>query len=57
MKVGGSVEGRGGYFYLSDVDLLAGTAAWNLASQCLDNPYGQIAILKNSDTAIGPITN
>ncbi|MGZ4672016.1 MAG: hypothetical protein ACXV6M_14895 [Ilumatobacteraceae bacterium] len=53
MRMGGLVEGRGGYFYLSDVDLLAGIAAWNLASRCVDNS-GQIAVVENAGTAIGP---
>ena len=52
MPIGGSVEGRGGYFYLSDLALLAGSAAWNLAVRCVDN--GQIAVVANTTTAIGP---
>jgi hypothetical protein len=54
MPVGGSVTGRGGFFYLSDVHLLAGTAASNLAASCVDNVYQQVAGVKNADTAIGP---
>jgi hypothetical protein len=52
MQIGGQVEGRGGYFYLSDVDLLAGAAASRLAATCVEN--GQIAVVENADTAIGP---
>ena len=55
MPVGRSVVGRGGYFYLSDLALLAGSAAWNLAVRCVDN--GQIAVVANTDTAIGPKAN
>ena len=55
MRIGGSVEGRGGYFYLSDVDLLAGSAASSLAARCVDN--GQIAVVENGGTAIGPKNN
>ena len=57
MRIGGPVEGRGGYFYLSDVGLLAGTAARNLATRCVDNAYSQTAVFVNTDTAIGPKDN
>jgi hypothetical protein len=53
MKVGTSLTGRGGYYFLSDIDLLAGTAASNLAATCVDGT-GQIAVFQNADTAIGP---
>ena len=53
MPIGGAVEGRGGYFYLSDVNLLAGPAAWNLSVQCVEN--GQIVVTENRPTAIGPV--
>ena len=52
MPIGGSVEGRGGFFFLSDVNLLAGTAARNRAAECVEN--GQIAVVENTDTAIAP---
>ncbi len=52
MRMGGAVEGRGGYFYLSDVNLLAGPAAWNLSVTCVEN--GQIVVVENVATAIGP---
>jgi hypothetical protein len=52
MPMGIAVEGRGGYFYLSDVNLLAGPAAWNLSVTCVEN--GQIAVAENRPTAIGP---
>jgi hypothetical protein len=54
MPMGGSVTGRGGYFYLSDIHLLGGSAASNLAAQCLGNSSGQVAVVKNADAAIGP---
>ena len=53
MPLGAAVEGRGGYFYLSDVNHLAGAAAWNLASKCVES-IGQIAVVDNSAAAIGP---
>jgi hypothetical protein len=52
MRMGDQVEGRGGYFYLSDVDLLAGSAARNLAAKCVEN--GEIAVAGNTGTSIGP---
>jgi hypothetical protein len=52
MPIGGAVEGRGGYFYLSDVNLMAGPAAWNLSVNCVEN--GQIVVAENRPTAIGP---
>ncbi len=57
MPIGGAVEGRGGYFYLSDVGLLAGTAARNLAARCVDNSYSQTAVVDNVGGAIGPKVN
>ena len=56
MRIGGTVEGRGGYFYLSDVSLLAGAAASNLAARCVDST-GQIAVIENAATSIGPVNN
>ncbi len=55
MRIGSMVQGRGGYFYLSDVDLLAGSAASNLAARCVDDT-GQVAVVENAGTAIGPKT-
>lgn len=55
MRIGGAVEGRGGYFYLSDIDLLAGPAAWNLSVGCVEN--GQIVVVENRPEAIGPTGN
>jgi hypothetical protein len=54
MRIGGRVEGRGGYFYLSDVGLLAGTSARNLAAKCMANTYAQTAVMQNTGTAVGP---
>ena len=52
MSMGTAVEGRGGYFFVSDVNLLVGAAASNLARQCLDND--QTVIFQNVPTAVGP---
>ena len=53
MKIGDAVEGRGGYFYLSDVALLAGNAVANLSAQCVDNAYRQVAVIENDGSSIG----
>jgi hypothetical protein len=55
MRIGGAVEGRGGYFYLSDIDRLAGPAAWNLSVGCVEN--GQILVVENRPAAIGPTSS
>ena len=52
MRIGSTVEGRGGYFYPSDVNLMAGAAARNLSVRCVEN--GQIMVVENRPTAIGP---
>lgn len=52
LHMGASVNGSGGYFYLSDVDLLAGAAASAVARDCLDNSFGQIAVMRNDTTII-----
>lgn len=56
MPIGSQVEGRGGYFFISDVHLLAGSAASNLAAECVDRSVGQIVVVQNSGTSIGPAT-
>jgi hypothetical protein len=53
MRVGDLVEGRGGYFYLSDINLLAGAAARDMASRCTDNFSREIVVVENTATAIG----
>jgi len=52
LHMGDSLEARGGYFFLSDIHLLAGTAASNRALECLDGD--QIAVIKNTADAITP---
>jgi len=52
MAMGSRVEGRGGYFFLSDVNLLAGPAASNFAVHCLDSD--QIVVFQNNAAAVGP---
>ena len=54
MAIGGEVSGGGGYFYVPDVEHLVGPEAAALASKCVDNRYGEIAIVNNLDTGIGP---
>jgi hypothetical protein len=54
MPIGSHVFGGGGYFYVPDVERIAGPVASALASRCVDNTYGEIAIVNNVDSAIGP---
>ncbi len=53
MAVGAAVYGGGGYFYVDDVERIAGPQASALAAQCVDNTYGEIAVVNNADAAIG----
>ena len=54
MPVGDEVYGGGGYLYVGDVERIAGPQASALAAKCVDNTYGEIAVVNNADTAIGP---
>ncbi len=50
--IGESVYGGGGYFSVDDVERLAGDEAAQRAANCVDNQYGEIAIVNNYDDAI-----
>ena len=52
--IGHEVYGSGGYLHVVNVELIAGSQAAALAAECVDNEYGEIAVLNNADTAIGP---
>lgn len=54
MAIGDEVHGGGGYLYVGDVEGIAGSQAAALAARCVDNTYGEIAVVNNADTAIGP---
>jgi len=54
VAIGDSVYGGGGYFYVDDIERLAGKEAAELAGRCVDNQYGEIAVVNNHDSAIGP---
>jgi len=54
MAIGDEVYGGGGYFYVADVEQIAGPQASSLAADCADNTYGEIAVVNNWETAIGP---
>jgi hypothetical protein len=54
IAVGELAYGGGGYYYVDDIEIIAGPAAANLAGQCVDNTYGEIAVVNNYDTAIAP---
>ena len=53
LPLGGEVRGGGGYLYVDDVDRLAGSDAADLARECVDNTFGEIAIVNNSGSAVG----
>jgi hypothetical protein len=53
MPIGGSVFGAGGYLGVSDVERLAGADAAAVAERCVDNTWGEIAVVNNQDAAIG----
>lgn len=57
MPIGSRVFGGGGFFSVTDVERVVGSAASALASQCVDNATGEIAIVNNTDSAIGPTKN
>ncbi|MEM9132665.1 MAG: hypothetical protein AAGA59_09975 [Actinomycetota bacterium] len=50
---GDTVRGGGGYRYVDDVRQTSGDAAAELVSGCLDNTYGEIAVVNNQADAIG----
>jgi hypothetical protein len=52
MPVGASVYGGGGYLYVDDLERLAGPDAARLAAACVDNTYGEIAVVNNAPGAI-----
>ncbi|CAN5759170.1 hypothetical protein BH24ACT6_BH24ACT6_07850 [soil metagenome] len=54
MAIGDEVYGGGGYFYVADVEQIAGPQASSLAADCADNTYGEIAVVNNWEPAIGP---
>jgi hypothetical protein len=54
MAIGEEVYGGGGYLYVRDVEHIAGPQASALAAECVDNTYGEIAVVNNFATAIGP---
>lgn len=57
MAIGDEVYGGGGYLYVADVNRIAGPRASSLAADCVDNTYGEIAVVNNFDDAIGPAQN
>jgi hypothetical protein len=54
IAIGDSVYGGGGYLYVDDIERLAGKEAAELAARCVDNDYGEIAVVNNADSAIAP---
>jgi len=56
MTVSSDVYGGGGYLDVGEVTGLLGSEAGALASRCVDNAYGEVAVVNNADEAIGPAT-
>lgn len=54
MAVGTDVSGGGGYHPVDDVERLVGPDAEALAARCVDNTYGEIALVNNSADGIRP---
>lgn len=52
VRVGEAVYGGGGYGHVDDVASMAGDTAAALAARCVDNRYGEIAVVNNQPDAI-----
>jgi hypothetical protein len=52
MPIGSTLSGGGGYLHVADVRRLAGSDAAAVASSCVDNQYGEIAVVNNQANAI-----
>ena len=52
MPIGSEVRGSGGFLYVHHIERLAGSDASALASTCVDNTYGEVAVINNQDAAI-----
>ena len=57
LGAGDAVSGGGGYRYVEAIERVAGPQVAVLAAGCVDNTYGEIAVVNNSPTAIGPVTS
>lgn len=54
VPIGGAVRGGGGYFDVEMINRLAGQDAADQAARCIDNQFGEIAVVNNLETAIEP---
>jgi hypothetical protein len=52
MPVGLHVHGGAGYLHVEDVERLAGSEASQRAADCVDNQYGEVAVVNNAATAV-----
>lgn len=52
LPVGGAVSGGGGFLDVDSVGRFAGPEGEALASRCLDNTFGEIAVFNNTATAV-----
>jgi hypothetical protein len=53
MPIGSAVYGGGGYYSVDDIERIAGADVAAIAEDCVDNVHGEIAVVNNSDAAIG----
>lgn len=53
IPIGSRVYGAGAYLTVEDMERLAGPEASDRGAACVDNEYGEIALVNNADTAIG----
>ena len=54
IAAGDAVYGGGGYRDVNDVGQWAGSEAAALAKRCVDNAYGEVAVVNNTASGIGP---
>lgn len=54
LAIGDNLYGSGGYISVENVEQIAFQQAAELAGRCVDNQYGEIAVVNNYDVAIGP---
>ncbi len=56
MPIGGQVDGGGGYLDAADIERLAGSDAAAVATECVDNQYGLVAVVNNQPDAIALVS-
>lgn len=54
IAIGSAITGAGGYLDVDAVRRIAGDEAAEVALRCADNLYGEIAVINNQPSAVGP---